>query len=43
MAGFDWAGLERDLTAALVRAVSSVIAVHPGERFYAAGLWLLYR
>lgn len=43
MAGFDWAGLERDLTAALVRAVSSVIAAHPDERFYAAALWVLYR
>jgi len=43
VAGFDWVGLERDLTAALVRAVSSVIAARPDERFYAAALWLLYR
>ncbi|WP_093621937.1 DUF4303 domain-containing protein [Actinoplanes philippinensis] len=43
MAGFDWATLERDLTTALVRAVTSVLAEHPGERFYAAALWLLYR
>jgi hypothetical protein len=43
VAGFDWAGLERDLTAAVVRGVSSVIAEHPDERFYAAALWLLYR
>ncbi|MEU8657339.1 DUF4303 domain-containing protein [Actinoplanes philippinensis] len=43
MAGFDWATLEHELTTALVRAVRSVIAEHPGERFYAAALWLLYR
>lgn len=43
MARFDWAGLERDLTDAVVRAVSAVVAEHSDERFYAAALWLLYR
>ncbi|GAB2848471.1 hypothetical protein GCM10027176_59940 [Actinoallomurus bryophytorum] len=44
MAGtFDWAAFEGALTDALVRAVRSAIAEHPGERFYAAALDHIYR
>jgi hypothetical protein len=40
---FDWRALENDLTGALVRAVSALVADHTDERYYAAALWLLYR
>jgi hypothetical protein len=40
--GVDWAGFERALTDALVRAIGAA-AVHPGRRLYAAALYGLYR
>ncbi|MEV4546208.1 DUF4303 domain-containing protein [Micromonospora echinaurantiaca] len=39
----DWAGFERVLVDALVRAVRSTVADRPGERFYAAVLDGIYR
>ena len=39
----DWAGFERTLADALVRAVRSTVAEHPDERFYAAVLDGIYR
>jgi hypothetical protein len=39
----DWAGFERTLADALVQAVASTVAEHPGERFYSAALDRIYR
>ncbi|PMR58795.1 hypothetical protein C1A38_22760 [Verrucosispora sp. ts21] len=41
--GLDWAGFECALVDALVQAVRSAVAEHPGERFYAAVLDGVYR
>lgn len=38
MARMDWAGLERDLIARMVEAITAVVAAHPDEHFYAAGV-----
>src|SRR5450755_4164686 len=39
----DWAGLEHEMVAALVRTVESAVADSPDRRFYAAALDRIYR
>lgn len=41
-ASFDWAGFERELTAAVVRTIGSTVAEDPGANFTAAALDSIY-